>query len=82
MSCGESCGSRTAQYLHGISLNPHLAHSHLKFAFRVSTTTNMSLHADLIAPNGRQIKLPTGLFINNEFVAATGGRKISSINPA
>lgn len=42
----------------------------------------MSLQVNLKAPNGRQITLPTGLFINNEFVAATGGRKISSINPA
>ncbi|KAF4122720.1 aldehyde dehydrogenase (NAD(P)+) [Geosmithia morbida] len=42
----------------------------------------MSLQVNLTAPNKREITLPTGLFINNEFVAATGGGKISSINPA
>lgn len=38
------------------------------------------LSVDLTAPNGRKITLPTGLFINNEFVKATGGT-IESINP-
>lgn len=42
----------------------------------------MSLEVKLTAPNKREITLPTGLFINNEFVAATSGKKISSINPA
>ena len=36
---------------------------------------------DLTAPNGRKITLPTGLFIANEFVKATGGQTITSINP-
>lgn len=36
---------------------------------------------ELTAPNGRTIQLPTGLFINNEFVAAKGGQTIASINP-
>jgi aldehyde dehydrogenase (NAD(P)+) len=35
----------------------------------------------LNAPNGRKIELPTGLFINNEFVKSTGGA-ISSISPS
>ncbi|KAK8118778.1 aldehyde dehydrogenase [Apiospora kogelbergensis] len=39
------------------------------------------LKVDLTAPNGRKITLPTGLFINNEFVKATSGEKITSINP-
>lgn len=39
------------------------------------------LKVDLTAPNGRKITLPTGLFIGNEFVKATGGQKITSINP-
>ncbi|KIX00501.1 uncharacterized protein Z518_10641 [Rhinocladiella mackenziei CBS 650.93] len=39
------------------------------------------LKVDLTAPNGRKITLPTGLFINNEFVKATSGQKITSINP-
>lgn len=40
------------------------------------------LKVDLTAPNGRKITLPTGLFINNEFVKATGGQTITSISPA
>jgi len=38
------------------------------------------LKVDLTAPNGRKISLPTGLFINNEFVKGNGGT-ITSINP-
>lgn len=37
--------------------------------------------ADLIAPNGTKIALPTGLFINNEFVKSSSGAKITAINP-
>ncbi|KAI0541166.1 aldehyde dehydrogenase [Xylaria digitata] len=40
------------------------------------------LKVDLTAPNGKKFTLPTGLFINNEFVKATGGDKITSINPS
>ncbi|KAI0401238.1 aldehyde dehydrogenase [Xylaria palmicola] len=40
------------------------------------------LQVDLAAPNGKKFTLPTGLFINNEFVKATGGDKITSINPS
>lgn len=39
------------------------------------------LSVDLTAPNGRKITLPTGLFINNEFVKSKSGDKITSINP-
>jgi aldehyde dehydrogenase (NAD(P)+) len=39
------------------------------------------LTVDLTAPNGRKITLPTGLFINNEFVKSSSGDKITSINP-
>ncbi|ETN38625.1 uncharacterized protein HMPREF1541_06662 [Cyphellophora europaea CBS 101466] len=39
------------------------------------------LKVDLTAPNGKKITLPTGLFINNEFVKATGGQTITSISP-
>lgn len=38
------------------------------------------LKVDLTAPNGRKITLPTGIFINNEFVKGNGGT-ITSINP-
>ncbi|KAH7238023.1 aldehyde dehydrogenase [Fusarium solani] len=41
----------------------------------------MALQVDLQAPNGRNITLPTGLFINNEFVASSSGLKITSISP-
>ncbi|KAH8164785.1 hypothetical protein CIB48_g3477 [Xylaria polymorpha] len=40
------------------------------------------LKVDLTAPNGIKFTLPTGLFINNEFVKASGGEKITSINPS
>jgi aldehyde dehydrogenase (NAD(P)+) len=40
------------------------------------------LKVDLTAPNGKKFTLPTGLFINNEFVKASGGDKITSINPS
>ncbi|KAI0515299.1 aldehyde dehydrogenase [Xylaria bambusicola] len=41
-----------------------------------------NLNVDLTAPNGKKFTLPTGLFINNEFVKASGGgEKITSINP-
>ncbi|KAK1707498.1 aldehyde dehydrogenase [Colletotrichum lupini] len=36
----------------------------------------------LTAPNGTKISLPTGLFINNEFVKASSGSKITAINPS
>ncbi|KAI1394228.1 aldehyde dehydrogenase [Hypoxylon trugodes] len=39
------------------------------------------LKVDLTAPNGKKITLPTGLFINNEFVKSSSGTKITSINP-
>ncbi|KPI45657.1 putative aldehyde dehydrogenase-like protein [Cyphellophora attinorum] len=39
------------------------------------------LKVNLTAPNGRKITLPTGLYINGEFVKATGGQTITSINP-
>lgn len=38
------------------------------------------LDVNLVAPNGREICLPTGLFIDNEFVHGTA-RSIVSINP-
>jgi hypothetical protein len=40
------------------------------------------LKVELTAPNGRKITLPTGLFINNEFVKSSSGDKITSINPS
>ena len=39
------------------------------------------LEIELTAPNGRKYKQPTGLFINNEWVKAKKGEKITSINP-
>ncbi|KAL4786871.1 aldehyde dehydrogenase domain-containing protein [Aspergillus varians] len=40
-----------------------------------------ALSVDLTAPNGRRYSQPTGLFINNEFVASSG-QTITSIDPA
>jgi hypothetical protein len=39
------------------------------------------LHIELTAPNGRKYTQPTGLFINNEWVKSSDGKKITSINP-
>ena len=39
------------------------------------------LSITLTAPNGCKYVQPTGLFINNEFVASKSGQKIKSINP-
>jgi len=40
------------------------------------------LSVELTAPNGRKYIQPTGLFINNEWVASSDGAKITSINPS
>ena len=40
-----------------------------------------NLKVDLTAPNGKKFTLPTGLFINNEFVKSSQNLKITSINP-
>lgn len=40
------------------------------------------LFVDVTTPNGHKYKQPTGLFINNEFVAGTSGQMITSIDPA
>jgi hypothetical protein len=48
----------------------------------LSTPYKMSdLAIDLTAPNGKKFTLPTGIFINNEFVKSKSGEKITSINP-
>ncbi len=47
-----------------------------------SITTSADLKVDLTAPNGRQFTLPTGLFINNEFVKSSSGSRVTSVNPA
>ncbi|KAJ9418993.1 aldehyde dehydrogenase (NAD+) [Fusarium oxysporum f. sp. lycopersici 4287] len=41
-----------------------------------------ALKIDLQAPNGLKYTQPTGLFINNEFVPSSGGKKLTSIDPA
>lgn len=43
--------------------------------------TMSDLTVELTAPNGTKYTQPTGLFINNEFVASSKGNKITSINP-
>ncbi len=39
------------------------------------------LTVELTAPNGVKYTQPTGLFINNEWVASSKGNEITSINP-
>lgn len=41
--------------------------------------SDLSVH--LQAPNGRSISLPTGLFINNEFIKSSDSSTITSIDP-
>ncbi|RSL49161.1 hypothetical protein CEP54_012547 [Fusarium duplospermum] len=40
-----------------------------------------SLQLNLTAPNGRQIPLKRGLFIDNKFVSSTGGESLRPIDP-
>ncbi|KAF4122234.1 aldehyde dehydrogenase (NAD(P)+) [Geosmithia morbida] len=42
----------------------------------------MAQAVELQAPNGRKYTQPTGLFIDNEFVAASSGKTIASVDPA
>jgi hypothetical protein len=44
-------------------------------------STMSDLTVKLKAPNGREYEQPTGLFINNEWVKSSDGKKITSINP-
>ncbi|KJZ75287.1 hypothetical protein HIM_05213 [Hirsutella minnesotensis 3608] len=46
-----------------------------------ATMASSPLQTQLKAPNGVDITLPTGLFINNEFVPSSSGKKITSISP-
>lgn len=47
-----------------------------------STSPKMAgLEVSLTAPNGKKFSLPTGLFINNEFVKSSSGAQLTSINP-
>ncbi|PNY22494.1 aldehyde dehydrogenase-like protein [Tolypocladium capitatum] len=41
----------------------------------------MALVSKLRAPNGLALSLPTGLFINNEFVRSSSGKRLVSISP-
>lgn len=42
----------------------------------------MSFFKEVSLPTGKKYQQPTGLFINNEFVAAKSGKKFESINPS
>ncbi|KAH8794779.1 aldehyde dehydrogenase-like protein [Hyaloscypha finlandica] len=54
----------------------------ISFSRSFSSTRKMSdLSIELTAPNGRKYTQPTGLFINNEWVKSSDGKKITSINP-
>jgi aldehyde dehydrogenase (NAD+) len=76
--------------LHKLTRKPANNHFFLSFTSRsfFKFTSNRIYHTmadlkvDLTAPNGRKITLPTGLFINNEFVKSSSGDKITSINPS
>jgi aldehyde dehydrogenase (NAD+) len=42
----------------------------------------MSTHTEVNVPSLGKVKLPTGLFINNEWVAAKSGETFDTVNPA
>ncbi|KAH8649976.1 aldehyde dehydrogenase [Xylariales sp. PMI_506] len=47
----------------------------------MATTNNTDLIKKLIAPNGKEITINSGLFINNQFIASTSGQKITVVDP-
>ncbi|UNI20458.1 mitochondrial aldehyde dehydrogenase [Purpureocillium takamizusanense] len=53
-----------------------------RLPFATMATRSASEPVDLQAPNGVRYTQPTGIFINNEFVKATSGQTITSIDPA
>ena len=68
------------------SRSPTRLLDHLRTSFprivNVQSIRRMSdLSIELTAPNGKKYTQPTGLFINNEWVASSKGNKITSINP-
>ncbi|CAI6099902.1 unnamed protein product [Clonostachys chloroleuca] len=42
----------------------------------------LNLAVELTAPNGVKYSQPTGLFINNQWVASSNGEKLTTLNPA
>ena len=66
--------SRTLKY-------PHTPVPISRLSHRITTRKMSDLSIELTAPNGVKYTQPTGLFINNEFVASSKGNKITSINP-
>lgn len=51
-------------------------------SFTNTSFTMSDLSIELTTPNGRKYTQPTGLFINNEWVASSKGNKVTSINPS
>lgn len=60
------------------STPPHLYPS---YSFHPPRRSMSDLSISLKAPNGLKYTQPTGLFINNAFVPAKSGKKITTINP-
>ena len=54
-----------------------IQYNHSSFRIRLASTA-ASQNLDI---NGRKVSIPTGLFINNEFVTATGGNTFGVENP-
>jgi hypothetical protein len=70
---------RLSSFRSTTSIAPFSVLQHRSF---IATPYTMSdLTVDLTAPNGKKFTLPTGIFINNEFVKSKSGDKITSINP-
>ncbi|CAE6521169.1 unnamed protein product [Rhizoctonia solani] len=52
------------------------------FRSLLSTMTNASLSTSVSLPSGKKLTIPTGLFINNEFVASVTGDTLVTANPS
>lgn len=72
------CARSFPSYRHTLSVTPYNRYR----LFHSSHARMSDLMLSLTAPNGRQYTQPTGLFINNEFVASKDGDKFATINPA
>lgn len=72
------CARSFPSYRHTLSVTPY----NRRRLFHSTHARMSDLMLPLTAPNGRQYTQPTGLFINNKFVASKDGDKFATINPA
>ncbi|CAE6504780.1 unnamed protein product [Rhizoctonia solani] len=70
--------SRSRYLLHGLALPVY----DQEFKRLLSTMANTSLTTSVSLPSGKKLTIPTGLFINNEFVASVTGDTLVTVNPS